>query len=166
MRIDLALDKPILYTRKNSSAKNRVDYEKIEQMITAQVQAAFETARQKRPYSGRNSPQANIKDYIRKQMEKRFGSSLYGFRLPQTDKAAENLKKKRNLKSPSEKKTFVEQLRKQNHEKFNELYSGLQEAEENHRNGSIMDLLFDQKVDRPKSAAKIYNEHSDQEEAI
>jgi hypothetical protein len=47
-------------------------------------------------------------------MEKRFGSSLYGFRLPpsSTAMAAHNLKKKKVGKTPSEKKTFVETLRK------------------------------------------------------
>ena len=93
-------------------------------------------------------------------MEKRFGSSLYGFKLPpsSTEMAAQNIKKKRGGKTPSEKKTFVEQLRKQNQEKFTELYSGLAEADQRmNQNGSIMDLLFDHpkgEVQKPKSAAK------------
>lgn len=94
-------------------------------------------------------------------MEKRFGSSLYGFRLPpsSTSLAAQNLRKKRAGKTPSEKKSFVETLRKQNHDKFNELYSGLQDQDDRvQKNGSIMDLLFDPatggEIQKPKSAAK------------
>ena len=43
------------------------------------------------------SPPSNIKDYIRKQMEKRLGSSMYGFRLPpgSTTHGPSNLRKKR-----------------------------------------------------------------------
>lgn len=75
----------------------------------------FEEMNQKRPSNVRSgSPSGNIKDYIKKQMEKRFGSSLYGFRLPpaSTAMAAQNIRKKRGGKTPSEKKSFVESLRK------------------------------------------------------
>ena len=102
-------------------------------MINEKVQETLEEYIQKRPVTAREgSPPGNIKDYIRKQMEKRFGSSLYGFRLPpsSTALAAHNLRKKRAGKTPSEKKSFVETLRKQNHDKFNELYSGLQEGDD------------------------------------
>jgi hypothetical protein len=59
---------------------------------------------QKRPLTSRaGSPPSNIKDYIRKQMEKRFGSSLYGFKLPQssTSAAANNINRKRKDKTSS-----------------------------------------------------------------
>lgn len=70
--------------------------------------------RNKSPTGRIGEPSSNIKDYIRKQIEKRFGSSLYGFRLPpsSTSMAAHNLRKKRTGKTPSEKKSFVETLRK------------------------------------------------------
>lgn len=110
------------YTRQRTTKKISIDYEKIQDMINqtveSKVQEALEEANKKRPLTSRpGSPPSNIKNYIQKQMEKRFGSSLYGFRLPpaSTALAANNLRKKRSGKSPPlGKKSFVDTIRQQN----------------------------------------------------
>jgi len=73
-------------SRKDSSFVINNEY--IDRIINEKVVKAVDdymrTASRK-PWLAQNSksPPANIKDYINKQFEKKFGSSTYGYKLPQ-----------------------------------------------------------------------------------
>ncbi len=72
-------------SRKDSSFIVNHDY--IDRLITEKVVKAVDDYMKttgRRPWLAQNSksPPANIKDYINKQFEKKFGSSVYGYKLP------------------------------------------------------------------------------------